>query len=361
MADTEQTIVLSILAGAGNTIAQRYILEAVGDIEVTDSVELATEPGVMGRIGPKFPRSASFGVRLRDADPRTPLHKKARDQHALLRSMIGKLLYLDARASPPEKIVWTLENIKASDDNSAKNAYDVTVTAREIIGGEFGEFIDPTELSSDTGLVPIAIVAPPVATGIGDQTINVEMVEALLKGPDDLYPYHAAGADLYRLNYLSNYYEANQSNFNAISDVASSHGAQTLIDKGPRTFLQGQKKHIIVYGGKLPEIIDCTVMTLKFSALGVDFEMECDATNLMVHLKVTHGTNEFTMQPFTPHYLQNVALEPLRNSTKRRKDISYPENLDCIVILAPDKKDRKFSAKNLNHFSIVLAFMGDII
>lgn len=184
MPETDQTVVLYELnttasanvAGRVNSSTRIHVLEAVGDIEVKDAVELSTEPGVMGRIGAKFPRSGSFRVRVRDNDPRTPNYRTARAQHGLLRSLVGKLLYIDARASPPERITWTIENANAVDDNSAKNAYDVDVTAREIVGGNFGDFIDPDELVTTTGLVPLETDDPSLL-GIGTLTCDSQQAD----------------------------------------------------------------------------------------------------------------------------------------------------------------------------------------
>lgn len=378
MPDTSQTIVLKVLNG--RTVSKTYIFAAVGDINVVDAVELSTEPGVMGRIGPKFPRTASFRVRLRDNDSLTPLHRKASDQHNLLRSLIGKLLYIDARASPPEKIVWTLENLNAADDNSAVNAYDLTVTAREIIGGQFGEYVDPNELSIEKGLVPVEIVAQPTATGIGNQVLQIDLKEAQIRAQSnqdsDAKKRQVSGGEMYRLNYLSNYYEAHQGNFNAVADVSSGRTAQAIITKGPRDNLLKNPNHVMFFGSRLPQIVDCTLVKMEFEVLDRRFQIVADATKQLKALTIsievptynddgsptgqTAFGNPVMAKPGVPYFFKAVGKDPQRNASSRRGDINFPEDMDAIILLGPDKEDREFSAKNLQHFSLLVCLIGGL-
>lgn len=370
IATTGQTVVLSPLPPVGTRIANwpgggrlhgppsrsRHFevrsFEAVGDVEITDSVELSTEPGVMGRIGPLFPRSASFRLRLHG----TGNSNEAVADHAYLKSLIGKLLYIDARASPAEKITWTLENVKAVDDNSAVNAFDVDVTAREIIGGEFGDFFPVDKLETSLGLVPVELVQDPNILGVGDQNLTLTMREAPLRTASSAV---AAGTIQQRqVAALEIFVRGNE---NAIAQVTADKVAAGRTLDILRGQLEDNINHINIFGAPLPQIQNCTKATLNFVLYGKSFKIDIDATQNVTLIKLSADDRIHTMQPLTPTFVPNLFQEtvPVQSQRKQRGAIEYPENRDAIFILHSHKADR-FTVENFPQYTLLVFVVADV-
>lgn len=330
--------------------------EAVGDIEITNSVELATEPGVMGRIGPMFPRSATFRIRLHG----TGDSEQAMEDHAYLNSLIGRLLYIDARASPAEKIVWTLENVKAMDDNSAINAFDVEVTAREIIGGEFGDLFPVDKLETSIGLVPVELVQEPDILGVGDQVLTVSMKEALLfTGGEDrngeLIGAYPKGRQVLAVNIYVRHNE------NAIATVtADGIAAGKTLDT-----LEGQlsrnNTHINIFGGALPTMANCTKLSLKFTIYGKEMRLEIDATQNVNYVKLFVEDQVYIMQPMTPTFVSTVFEEyiPVESRRTDYDPRSYPQNRDAIFVLHSHSTS-KFTVEEFPKWTLLVFVAGDL-
>jgi hypothetical protein len=371
----EQAIVIRVLDNGA--VSATHILEAVTDIEITEGIELSTEPGVAGRIGDEFPRSASFKVRVRDGDPRTPAYQTAKAQHALLRSLKGKLFYVDTRTSPPEKIVWTMENPKAVDDNAALNAYTVDVTVREIIGGEFGEFIDPNELQTETGLVPVAPTSPDIL-GAGGQTATLDVQQATLRGAlanGAFGTYQSGGTALLRDNdaAVESLYDPSEvaaSNLRAVAAVTNSRTPgivfRPLDFKDPNAVplpYTNRKTHVLVYGAKLPAIPGCTLSTFQFTVLGKDFKLTVDATRSFQAIALNVGDTAYALTPDSSYVVKRAAADPDASLPSRRTDIAYPADMDLFIALVADSLSasrQPFTSDNFEHYALLLVFSGGL-
>lgn len=123
-----------------------HVFQAVADVENAKNYEITTEPGVIERVGARFARRFAMMLTVSDDIQNLPAvtasgedltkNRNARQQYALLESLAGQNVTIDARAVADSTAVYTIEGVRAIDSLKSENTFQVQVTCTEDLSGK---------------------------------------------------------------------------------------------------------------------------------------------------------------------------------------------------------------------------------